>query len=74
MQPENDSMPLAKDILRGAAAIAEFMGFPRRAIYHMASNGSLPVFRMGDIVCARRSTLTAWIRAQESAGQARAVA
>lgn len=69
MQPANDNLSLAEDILRGAAAIAEFMGCPRRAVYHMASKGGLPVFRMGDIVCARRSTLTAWIAEQEAAGQ-----
>lgn len=72
MQAENDNMPLAADILRGAAAIAEFMGFERRVIYHLAAKGNLPVFRTGDIVCARKSTLMAWIDAQESAGQARA--
>lgn len=69
MQPANDDIPLAEDILRGAAAIAEFMGSPRRVIYHQASKGNLPTFRMGDIVCARKSTLRAWIAAQEAAGR-----
>ncbi|QAY95110.1 hypothetical protein CWB41_04680 [Methylovirgula ligni] len=69
MQPANDDVPLAEDILRGAAAIAEHMGFERRVIYHLASKGALPVFRMGDIVCARKSTLLAWVKQQEAAGK-----
>jgi excisionase family DNA binding protein len=61
----NDNNPLSADILRGADAIAKFLGFPRRAIYHLVSKGGLPSFRLGETVCARRSTLTAWIAAQE---------
>ncbi len=70
MQPANDNTPLAGDILRGASAIAAFMGFERRVIYHLASKGTLPVFRMGDIVCARKSTLVAWVIQQEAAAKA----
>ncbi|RWB89249.1 MAG: DNA-binding protein [Mesorhizobium sp.] len=62
----NDNQPLAADILRGAAAIADFLGFERRAVYHAVSKGSLPTFRIGEVVCARRSTLTNWIEAQEA--------
>ena len=64
----NDNSPLAADILRGAAAIADFLGFERRAVYHACSKGSLPTFRIGETVCARKSTLLAWILAQETAG------
>ena len=67
MLPANDNIPpLAEDVLRGAAAIASFMGFDRRTIYHLAAKGALPVFKMGDIVCARKSTLLAWIKQQET--------
>lgn len=62
----NDNNPLAADVLRGADAIAIWMGFNRRTIYHLTANGTLPTFRMGDIVCARKSTLTAWIAGQEA--------
>lgn len=65
MTPDNDN--LANDILRGADAIAAFLGFPRRAIYHLVSKGALPSFRLGETVCARKSTLTAWISEQERA-------
>jgi excisionase family DNA binding protein len=57
---------LKDDILRGADAIAAYLGFPRRAIYHAVSKGHLPHFRIGEIVCARRSTLTRWIAEQEA--------
>lgn len=60
---------IAGDILQGAAAIAAFLGFKRRTIYHLVASGGLPSFRMGDIVCARRSTLTAWIAEQEARNQ-----
>lgn len=63
---------LAADILRGANQIAEYLGFPRRTVYHAVAKGHLPAFRIGDILCARRSTLTAWISQQEQ--QARAAA
>lgn len=65
MEPANDN--LAADILEGAAAIAEWTGFKRRAVYHAVSNGHMPHFRMGETVCARKSTLLAWIAKQEEA-------
>lgn len=60
---------LSDDILRGAEAIAEFMlGDPkkRRQVYHLAQMKRLPVFRLGSTLCARRSTLIAWIEDQET--------
>lgn len=62
----NDNSPLAGDILRGAQAIGEFLGFNRRSIYHEVAAGRLPHFKMGDTICARRSTLTNWIAEQEA--------
>lgn len=61
---------LSSDILRGADQIAEFMfgdAKMRRQIYHLAEKKKLPHFRMGNILCARRSTLLAWIAEQEKA-------
>lgn len=62
---DNDNT-LAADLLRGADAIAEYVGFPRRAVYHAVAKNHLPHFRIGETVCARKSTLTAWISEQES--------
>lgn len=59
---------LAADLLHGAEAIAEFMfGDPkqRRKIYHMVEMQKLPTFRLGGILCARKSTLMKWIEEQE---------
>jgi hypothetical protein len=55
--------PLAADLLVGAAAIAKFVlggDSPEecRKIYWLASNGSLPVFKMGPrLLAARKSQL-----------------
>lgn len=65
LEAANDN--ISADLLRGADAIAAFLGFPRRAIYHAVSKGHLPSFRIGETVCARKSTLTAWIQKQEGA-------
>jgi hypothetical protein len=58
------------DLLRGAGEIAAFLfgdARERRKIYHLAENAGLPVFRLGAVLCARRSTLLSWIAAQENA-------
>jgi hypothetical protein len=62
--PEN----LADDMLRGADAIAEFVyGDPgqRRKVYHLAETSRLPIFRLGSVLCARKSVLLQWIGEQE---------
>jgi hypothetical protein len=62
---------LADDLLRGADEIAKFMfGNHRRAgrrkIYYLAKATRLPVFRIGSVLCARRSVLLDFISGQES--------
>jgi hypothetical protein len=62
---------LADDLLQGAAAVSTFIfGDPkqRRRIYWLAENRSLPLFKIGETVCGRRSTLREWISQQERAG------
>lgn len=61
----NDNLPLAADLLRGADQIAAYVGFEKRKVYHLADRGHLPLFRMGAIICARKSTLNTWIADQE---------
>lgn len=59
---------IGDDLLEGADAIAAFLfgdGGDKRRIYHLVQQGALPSFRMSNIVCARKSTLLAWIKAQE---------
>jgi hypothetical protein len=65
---------LSSDLLRGADQIAEFLfGDPgeRRKVYHLAETSRLPVFRLGSLLCARRSVLLAWIAEQEQHGRRR---
>jgi hypothetical protein len=64
MNRPDPTYTLAEDILHGAKAIAVFGGWTRRQVYHFVSRG-LPVFRMGSILCARRSSILAWIELQE---------
>lgn len=61
----------AHDLLRGAEQISEFLyGDPghRRKVYHLAETSRLPIFRLGSLLCARRSVLLAWITQQEGRG------
>lgn len=61
---------LSTDILIGAAAISEFLlgdASERRRIYHLAAKNELPCFRLGAVLCARKSTLLDWIKSRELA-------
>ena len=56
---------LSDDILRGMEAIARELGVTRKQVWHMARTTNIPIFRIGILHCARRSTLTLWIAAME---------
>lgn len=63
---------LAEDLLRGADAIAHFVfgdAKERRKVYYYASEAKvrMPTFRMGNVICARKSKLIGWIEQQEAA-------
>lgn len=56
------------DLLRGADKIAEFLfgdARERRKVYHLAETSRLPIFRLGSVLCARRSVLLEWVAHQE---------
>jgi hypothetical protein len=60
---------LADDLLEGASAIAEFyFGDPRkrRKVYHLVEKGALPVFHLGEKICARKSSLMSRIESEEA--------
>ncbi|WP_211103014.1 hypothetical protein [Azospirillum sp. B21] len=60
---------IGNDVLPGAEKIAEFVygtAEDRRKVYHLAQTSKIPVFRMGALVCARKSTLLRWIADQEA--------
>jgi hypothetical protein len=59
---------LADDILEGADAIAEFLfgsRSNRRKVYYLAECSKLPIFRLGSVLCARKSVLLEFISGQE---------
>jgi hypothetical protein len=61
---------LGDDLLVGAEAIAAFVyGDPRkkRRVFHFAANGELPIFRVGDLLHARKSVLREFIEQRERA-------
>jgi len=65
----NSDDALAADLLRGADALAQFLfgdKKERRKIYHLAATSNLPVFKIGSMICARKSILLNWIAEQES--------
>ncbi len=53
------------DLLYGAIAIARFLGIMPRQTRHLSFTGRIPTFKIGRNVCARKSTLTAWLEQQE---------
>jgi hypothetical protein len=70
---------LAGDILYGADGIATFLygdGKLRRKVYNLVETARLPHFRLGAVICARKSVLLGWIADQEfglkKAGHSRA--
>ena len=68
---ETHAPPLGSDLLRGADEIALFLfgdKGERRKVYHLAETSKIPFFRLGSMLCARRSVLLKWIEAQESKG------
>jgi hypothetical protein len=75
MEPTTDtqgaSSVFADDILRGADEIAEFLfgdKTSRRKVFYLVKCTKLPIFRLGSVLCARRSVLVSWIAGQESRG------
>jgi hypothetical protein len=66
----NDNDPeFAKDLLRGADEIATYLyGGPaqRRKVYHLVATSNLPVFKLGSMICARKSILLKWVVEQET--------
>lgn len=61
-------LSFSDDLLRGAAAIAEFVfkdRTKRRAVYHLAATTRFPTFKLGAILCARRSEIMKFVAAQE---------
>lgn len=65
----SEEPPLSEDLLEGAAEISYFL-YGRRGnrqrVYRAIRDRKLPIFRMGNRICARRSALMSFIRTQEN--------
>jgi hypothetical protein len=64
----SENQAIADDLIEGAAAIAVFLwgdASKKRRVYHCADTGQLPIFRIGEILHARRSTLREFIERRE---------
>ena len=48
---------LNTDLLEGAEAIAAFLGMSQRRVFYLAEHRRLPVFKIGNKLNARKSTL-----------------
>lgn len=54
---------MTDEVLYGAAQIARALGLRPRVVYHRAAAGQLPTFKIGATLCAKRSSLAAWLDA-----------
>jgi hypothetical protein len=61
----NSPQSLADDLLTGAKAIAEYVGWPERRIYYSAEKGHLPIKHVGATLVARRSALDRALTAED---------
>lgn len=57
------------DLLYGVPAIAEHLGLRERVVYHLIQKGHMPTFKIGDRVCARRTSLAQWLADREAAAK-----
>jgi hypothetical protein len=56
---------IAIELMRGAAEIAEFIGFPKPVTTRLLWEGALPAFQVGKIWCMRQSTYILWVERLE---------
>ena len=76
-RPAADPLPapatLADDVLWGALAIANYLGWKPRRVYHEADDvrrrhTGFPAFKVGSQIGCRKSDLIAWIEALKTPG------
>ena len=50
-------IPLNEDLLTGAKAIADYLGWPTRKVYYAYSKNYLPITSVGQVLIGRKSEL-----------------
>lgn len=58
------------EMLYGVAAIASFLGMPKRAAQHQIDTGRIPTFRLGANICATKIGMRKWLAEQEAKARA----
>ncbi len=53
----SDEVPLAADLLHGAAEIAAYLGLTERQAFHQIEQGNIPTRRMGRLIIASKTAL-----------------
>lgn len=66
-RPNSGETSESEDLLYGVPAIAAFLKLTPAKVYHLAGKGDTPTFKIGAKVCARRSSLSAWLANLEAA-------
>jgi excisionase family DNA binding protein len=61
VEPMDNAKLQDGDLLYGATAIAAHLGIRKRQALYLIESNRLPHFRIGKIVCARRSLLSQWL-------------
>ena len=59
-QPQESQL----DLLYGIKAIAAALGLREGQARHLAEQGHIPVFKVGHMVCSRRTVLKNWLDKQ----------
>lgn len=65
----NEPTERHSDLLYGVPAIARFLRLRERQARHRIDNGTIPTFRLDGTICARESTLNAWLAEREAAAR-----
>ena len=68
-QSSQSAVKTSEAMIRGAAAIAEYMFGDRRyrrRVYHLVQTSRIPIARIGSPLCLRPSTYQKWIESQEA--------
>lgn len=62
----DDNETGASDLLYGVPAIAKHLNLGDQQVYHLAAINRLPTFKIGRRICARKSSLDAWLAKMEA--------
>lgn len=62
--PESEG---GSDLLYGVGAIAAHLNLTKRQVYHLASTGGLPTFKIGKTVCGRKTAVEQWLKTRSEA-------